>query len=214
MRNNVARDIIRQRRARNMILPYMEHINMITKAQSQVRVFLAKKLTTLKREEEEIDQEIASIIIQRNFRLHLSKKRQKEAERITRFIRRIPRLRERRLARIRENLSRIRLQRAARRWIRQNNYIELPRFQTNLRQPAQERIKAYLHDRDVRRQARQHNWDVLNRRLQNIRRDIDDIVAPGRKKPSKHGTEFTNGISCSWSNRSTRIPINTTVLIA
>ena len=96
-----------------MVMPYMEHINMVTKVQSQVRVFLAKKkLATLKREEEEIDREIASIIIQRNFRLHLSKRRQEEAERITRFIRRIPYLRERRLVRIRENLSRIRLQRA------------------------------------------------------------------------------------------------------
>ena len=82
MRNNVARDIIRQRRARNMVMPYMEHINMVTKVQSQVRVFLAKKkLATLKQEEEEIDREIASIIIQRNFRLHLSKRRQEEAER-------------------------------------------------------------------------------------------------------------------------------------
>ena len=216
MRNNVARDIIRQRRARNMVMPYMEHINMVTKVQSQIRVFLAKKkLATLKREEEEIDREIASIIIQRNFRLHLNKRRQEEAERITRFIRRIPYLRERRLLRIRENLSRIRLQRAARRWIRQNNYIELPRFQTNLRQPAQERIQAYLHDRNVRRQARQHNWDVLNRRLRNIRRDIDDIIDPAAERNranTARNLPNANTRVVGAIDQPARIPINTTLL--
>ena len=157
----------------------MEHINTIVKAQSHVRVFLArKKLTTLKREEEEIDREIASTLIQRKFRSHLADKRDKQAKRIARFIRRVPQLREQRLIRIRENLSRIRLQRAARGWIRRHNYVELPRFQTNMAQPAQERIRNYLDDRNARRQARQHNWDVLNRRLRNIRRDIDNIITP------------------------------------
>ena len=183
MRNNVARDIIRQRRARNMIMPYMEHINTIVKVQSQVRVFLAKKkLTTLKQQEIEIDREIASIIIQRNFRIHLVNKRHEHADRIIRFIRRIPYLRNRRLLRIRENLSRIRIQRAARVWIRRHNYVELPRFQTNMAQPARDRIQNYLNDRNARRQARQHNWDVLNRRLRNIRRDIDNIITPANQE--------------------------------
>ena len=216
MRNNVARDIIRQRRARSMILPYMEHIATIIKAQSHVRAFLArKKLTTLKKEEEEIDREIASTLIQRNFRLHLVKKREKQAERITRFIRRIPYLRERRLARIRENLSRIRLQRAARAWIRRHNYVELPRFQTNMMQPAQERIRTYLDDRNARRQARQHNWDVLNRRLRNIRRDIDNMVTPeaGTARPTTtRALPDVNVRVPGRIDRPVRTPINTTLL--
>jgi hypothetical protein len=184
MRNNVAREIIRQRRARNMIMPYMEHINKIVKVQGQVRVFLARrKLTTLKMNEEDIDQEIASSVIQRNVRIFLFKKNNRHAARITRFIRRLPGLRERRLRKIRENLSIITIQQAARRWIRNYHYIELPRFNVNIHQPAPDRIQTYINDRNVRRDARQHNWDVLNRRLRTIRRDIDSIITPDPNRP-------------------------------
>ena len=216
MRNNVARDIIRQRRARNMILPYMEHIDIIVKAQSHVRVFLARRrLATLKKEEEDIDREIASMLIQRNFRFYIAIKRQREASRITRFIRKVPFLRERRLKRIRENLSRIRIQRAAREWVRRHSYVELPRFQTNMARPAQERIQTYLNDRNARRQARQHNWDVLNRRLRNIRRDIDDIIAPERQENRAVTARALPDINVRVPGaveRPARIPMNPTLL--
>ena len=179
MRNNVARDIIRQRRARNMILPYMEHIHKIIKVQSQVRVFLAKKkLIRVRLEENNLDREVASLIIQRNIRSYLFQKNNRLAYVITRFVRNIPTLRARKLERIRNNLRRITVENSIRQWIRSYRYMELPNFQTNLDQPAELRIQTYLDDRTARLRARQHNRDVLNRRLINIRRNIDNIIIP------------------------------------
>ena len=180
MRRSTAREIIRQRRARNMIMPYIEHIGAVVQVQSHVRGFLARKrFAALKEENDEIDREVASRVIQRNFRLYLFRKRNIHAARIARFIRRLPALRDRRLRKIRDNLRRIAVREALRRWIRGNRYVDLPGFTPPLQRAAGERIRTFIDDRNARREARQHNWDVLDRRLRTIRRDIDSIITPG-----------------------------------
>ena len=97
-----------------MIMPYIEHIGAVVQVQSHVRGFLARKrFAALKEENDEIDREVASRVIQRNFRLYLFRKRNIHAARIARFIRRLPALRDRRLRKIRDNLRRIAVREAS-----------------------------------------------------------------------------------------------------
>lgn len=183
MNHNSARDIIRRRRSRLFIKPYIEHVNLIIKCQTYIRVFLAKKRTQRIRAfiEDEI-QEIASTMIQSLYRGYRTRKHiiheNAASIIITNFIRRARfqvRTRNARLRQIRENLQRIRANNIIRRWINRNRYVDIPP-PIYPRHHIANRAELYTANRNIRQEARQHNWDVLNRRLRVIRRDIDSLI--------------------------------------
>ena len=183
MNRNSAREIIRRRRSRLLIKPYIEHVDLIIKCQSQIRVYLAKRRSErMKIFIEEGIQEVASVMIQalyRGFRTRNNILQENAASIIiTNFIRRAKfhvRRRNARLCEIRGNLQRIRANNAIRRWMNRNRYVDIPP-PIYPRHHIGNRAELYSANRNVRQEARQHNWDVLNRRLRVIRNDINSLI--------------------------------------
>jgi hypothetical protein len=198
MKSNQAREVIRRRRQRALILPYIEHIDKVVKVQAAARRMLAARRTdrlrAVSREEEEY---VASVLIQAAFRGHAARnrvaRRDRAARTLTRFVQRVPTLR--REVRIRE-LRRRRAARviaeAGRRWMTRRTYIPVPDMLPDPRgRPlAEERLVQYARNREERQAARQHNWDVLNRRLRVIRRDIDNLL-PADEVAARRAREET-----------------------
>ena len=191
MRGCQARSVIRRRRHRSLILPYIEHIDKVIVVQSVVRRFIAIKRTErLRSINEEEERYVASVMIQAAFRGYFERKarirQNRAASAITRFMASIPDLRrERRLREItRRRAARIINQRM-RRWSAERTYVPVPEIlpEPRGRANAELRITEYARNREERQAARQHNWDVLNRRLRIIRRDIDNLLpAEGERR--------------------------------
>tara|TARA_B100000963_G_scaffold361527_1_gene397453 strand:+ start:1396 stop:3558 length:2163 start_codon:yes stop_codon:yes gene_type:complete len=192
MEKKSAREIIRKRRIRKMTLRYFNDIDKIIKIQSWIRVFLARRrVAKIANIQDNELRELASVYIQSAYRGYCVRRNIIEENAasitITNFIFQIPFLRKLRLRKIRNNLLKIKLRQLVANWVKKYRYVEvppivpirerqenyiLPRDQVNVNN----RLERYNNNREARQQARQHNWDVLNRRLRVIRRDIDSLL--------------------------------------
>ena len=193
-----------------MTLRYFNELDKIIKVQSYIRSFLAKrrviKIANIQNNEL---RDIASVCIQsvyRGFRVRRDILEQNAASiTISQFIYRVPFLKKLRLRKIRHNLLKIKLRDFIKNWVQKYRYVDvppitpilpmqnrainyiLPREQVN----TENRIQTYNNNREARQQARQHNWDVLNRRLGIIRRDIDNLIPDNENNRNTNNEENT-----------------------